>query len=698
MFADTAKLAVDLSLTGNFTSGIATASRQLSGLDRSVSGAARRMGLFGHAVSTALGVGLERVVSAGIRSLIGGVQAGNRSLEELEAVGLRTNAVLKSTGGIAGQTASGIRSLSESLEDLSTNDDKAIQNAANLLLTFTNVRKEAFEPALRAILDMNAALGGGDAGLQGVAIQVGKALQDPVRGLTALRRVGVAFNEEQEAQIKALVKTGDLYAAQKIVLAELSKEFGGQAGAFGTGRAADVRRLQDALEDFQRELATGLAPAVDAARLGLTTFLRDPEVLQMVKDVGAGIASIFTAANIQTGIDAMKEAFRTIRDVLPSLKEGLQISGQVLSTAVGLFKSLPPELQRLAIGAFAVNKLTGGLLTNLAGIALSGLRTITAANVTVIGGNVMGAGAAGAAAASGGIGAIIRTWLPRILIAGIAAEVVYAIFGTQLQDFVRQYVNSPIQRDENGNPIPKQAGRGLMSGGSVLGPPVPFGATAAGKSALMASIFGTHAVASGAFGSPELRAFRGTPEGAIALFDERIKYLAGAQGAGAGSAQYLSVVSRDIAALKSLLPNATDAQKAAITGEIKVLEGILSAKKFEVTAPALQDAVKSQETKTSDHLEANRIAIDDLKDTSYDVVEASRATRSSVDYARTTQAAKTDSVRTAIQTMQGAVVGAINQIKLSVSISAKDVTNQQNVVSTYDPPTTINRGPGLVPS
>ena len=137
------------------------------------------------------------------------------SLYELESVVTATNKVVASTKGIAGQTAQGIREMSEEFENLNaTMDDKVIQSGANLLLTFTNIRTKAFEPALEAALNMNQVMGGGPEGLESTIIQVGKALNDPIKGVTALRRVCVQLSQEQEKQIRTLVEQNDLYGAQ----------------------------------------------------------------------------------------------------------------------------------------------------------------------------------------------------------------------------------------------------------------------------------------------------------------------------------------------------------------------------------------------------------------------------------------------------------------------------------------------------
>ena len=123
----------------------------------------------------------------------------------------QTNAVLKSTGGVAGVTAQQVDELANSLLRKTGIDDEAIQSAENMLLTFTNVRNvvgdqgNIFDQATTAALDMSTAMG---TDLQSAALRVGKALQDPIRGSTALRRVGVLLTKQQEAQIATLVKNG----------------------------------------------------------------------------------------------------------------------------------------------------------------------------------------------------------------------------------------------------------------------------------------------------------------------------------------------------------------------------------------------------------------------------------------------------------------------------------------------------------
>jgi hypothetical protein len=56
---------------------------------------------------------------------------------------------------------------------------------------------------------------------------LGKALNDPIKGVTALQRVGVSFTKGQKDQIKSLEESGHHMQAQKVILRELNKEFVG---------------------------------------------------------------------------------------------------------------------------------------------------------------------------------------------------------------------------------------------------------------------------------------------------------------------------------------------------------------------------------------------------------------------------------------------------------------------------------------
>lgn len=176
---------------------------------------------------------------------------------EAQKVEAQLEAVLRSTGQAAGLSKEEILSMASALQSVTTYEDEAVTSAANLLLTFTNIGKDVFPSALETVLDMSTALG---QDLKSSAIQLGKALQDPVEGVTALRRVGVNFNDAQMKVIKRLVETGRVAEAQRLILKELATEFGGSARAAAETFSGRLEQLKNRLGDAAEAVGTAMLP------------------------------------------------------------------------------------------------------------------------------------------------------------------------------------------------------------------------------------------------------------------------------------------------------------------------------------------------------------------------------------------------------------------------------------------------------
>lgn len=172
----------------------------------------------------------------------------------------QTQAVIESTGGAARQSVDDIVALASELSDLSSIDDEDIQGMLNKLLTFTDIAPSQFDETALAVADLSIAMG---QDLTASAVQVGKALNNPLRGLTSLQRVGVNFTDEQREMIEIMVAFGDTAGAQRIILAELNREFGGSAGAFGTTPAARLRRLTQRFEELGASILEDVLPILE---------------------------------------------------------------------------------------------------------------------------------------------------------------------------------------------------------------------------------------------------------------------------------------------------------------------------------------------------------------------------------------------------------------------------------------------------
>ena len=187
-------------------------------------------------------------------------------------------ASLTSTAHAAGLTADEIKKIGTERAKVTLFKEQDTENAAAMLLTFTNIKKGVFEEALPAIQNLATKMGGdGPADLKGASIQIGKALNDPVEGLKALTRVGVTFSEQQKDQIKAMVQAGNTAGAQRIILAELSKEFGGSAEAArkAAGGMATLSLEWDAMKLKLGSLVSGALNALSNVLVALPTFIKE---------------------------------------------------------------------------------------------------------------------------------------------------------------------------------------------------------------------------------------------------------------------------------------------------------------------------------------------------------------------------------------------------------------------------------------
>lgn len=206
------------------------------------------------------------------------VTDGVRALEVQQATDLQTQAVLKSTGAVAGLTAKQVGELAEQISHYSAFSVDAVKASENVLLSFTAVRNSAgagndiFDRADKAAADLSARFG---TDLTQSAKILGRALQDPAAGMTALTRSGVAFDAQTKAQIKSLAQNGQLLEAQKLLLDAVNEKVSGAAAAAGKGAAGGFAQFHNALEEIDKTLAKpllapltqGLHDVADAARI-----------------------------------------------------------------------------------------------------------------------------------------------------------------------------------------------------------------------------------------------------------------------------------------------------------------------------------------------------------------------------------------------------------------------------------------------
>jgi hypothetical protein len=236
---------------------------------------------------------------AGITAAVGGLLAGGALLQaasEMNKIGEeafasegRLEAVTKTMGLFGAQTDSVVKRLIDLGDEqarLLGIDDDTIRLTQSKLMTFKELAKTAnniggsFDRATMAALDM-AQAGFGSAEMN--AVQLGKALNDPIKGITALSRSGITFTAQEKEKIATLVKANQTLKAQDIILRAIEKQVGGAALATSTASARMTQSWGQLKEEFAKPFSTALGEIFDriAAKI--------PELAQSAKAYGESV-------------------------------------------------------------------------------------------------------------------------------------------------------------------------------------------------------------------------------------------------------------------------------------------------------------------------------------------------------------------------------------------------------------------------
>lgn len=271
-------LTLDLVLKlGGFQQGASKAKREVQGLaneiNKSMAFASKALAGFG--ATLGLGLGLREVIQA--------------TAEAARSFAILENAV-ENNAGAAGKTAEELAGIATELQHVSTFSDEAIQDAQALLLTFQSIRGDNFDRATQSVLDLATRLG---KDLPSAALLVGKALEDPIKGMNQLARAGVVLSPTQKALIKDLIDVGKAAEAQGIILGALEAKFQGAALAARDNFAGALTGLKNDFENLL-ELKGGL-PEATAQINELSDLLADPRTKNSVDALSSSFLNLATS-------------------------------------------------------------------------------------------------------------------------------------------------------------------------------------------------------------------------------------------------------------------------------------------------------------------------------------------------------------------------------------------------------------------
>ena len=250
-----------------------------------------------------------------------------KGAEDAEIANRKLGAVLDSMG--YPQATERVSAYAETLERSLAVDADIIKATQTKLATFKNLTATvnesggAFDRATVAALDL-AAAGFGSAETN--AVQLGKALQDPVKGITALGRAGVTFTEQEKAKIKTLVESGNLLGAQNMVLKAIESQVGGTAKA----GASSFEKMKLSLMQIADAIGMAVLPLINQ----LSDFISNtlvPTVVPMIDKLVDRFNNMEPAA---------KKALFIFTAIAAAAGPLLMVIGKVVSVAGVLTKAL----------------------------------------------------------------------------------------------------------------------------------------------------------------------------------------------------------------------------------------------------------------------------------------------------------------------------------------------------------------------
>ena len=349
MAAITTKLTLN---TSNFVAGIDRSKKATAGLKSTMSSLGSGIGTAFSGIAKS--VGALGIAATGAAAAIGGIaykligigeeglQAENRIKNVVKTMGL--------FGDQSDEVADRLIKVADATELATGVDGDLIMASQAKLATFKELAKTAgttggaFDRATQASIDM-AAVFGGDA--SNYAVQLGKALEDPEKGLASLKRTGALTTSQIKEISQEFTQTGNRAKAFDQVLRAIETQVGGSANATASGMAKIKVSVGQMLEEIGKPMAevfskfatdvakmtpqiveslSGLAPKIREIGYTITAALAEAlqgDTSRMVKIgelIGEAVTLGFKTAITRGFLEATESAFRFLEDINPIRK------------------------------------------------------------------------------------------------------------------------------------------------------------------------------------------------------------------------------------------------------------------------------------------------------------------------------------------------------------------------------------------
>ncbi len=228
----------------------------------------------------------------------------------------------------------------------------------NILSSFRAIAVDSFTEVSEVAADIAQVMG---SDVKSATVQLAKALEDPKRGLTALSRSGITFNETQTETIKKLVDSGNLLNAQALILDTIKSQYEGAGEAAGKGFAGALDLLSENASDAAEALGKGLEPAATTAANALAAVFE--EISKIPAPAGQAAIQI---GLITAGVIALNKAIVAFKATKLAA---------FLATQIALYKTFGAQIYVTAAAQGALNVALGigkALMIGLPLLAVAG--------------------------------------------------------------------------------------------------------------------------------------------------------------------------------------------------------------------------------------------------------------------------------------------------------------------------------------
>ena len=308
--ADFSVKAIISAQTSQFEKGMKNAQSSINSMSKSIGGLQKLLkNVFSVA---AIGTAVKAITDFG-KSAVEAADKANAQFRILSNT-------IKVTGASAWTSEKDLENMSKSYAKNTNYSVTEIQKMQTVLLGFKNITGETFNEASEAIMDMSTVMG---MDLTSAVQTVGKALDDPIKGLDSLRRQGFAFTDEQKEELAQLVKNGEQLKAQKIILDELATTYGGaakQAQSYSS-------RMKFALDELKETLGNKLKPLVESSTNATTKMIEN--LTKVLKSEGfQTFINVVTnlSKKVKEVVEKITSYFSELHSRIKALGEGMDLS------------------------------------------------------------------------------------------------------------------------------------------------------------------------------------------------------------------------------------------------------------------------------------------------------------------------------------------------------------------------------------